>query len=325
MKVAVTGAAGFVGTNLVNLLVERGHEVTAIDRVQSPHVTGYGVTWVKGDVLDPRSMEDALGGAEIVYHLVAMITLAQKDDLAWNINTAGVRTVAEAALAVGARRMVHCSSVHSFDQVECGGRLDENSPRSTNPALPVYDRSKWQGEIELRKVVDAGLDAVICNPTGVYGPVDYGLSRVNNLMCNSARGRIPAFVGGGFDFVDVRDVAAGLIAAADKGRTGENYFLPGHMLELVDALRTAARAAGRRGPLFALPLSILERILPFLEPIATRLGSDVLSKAAMAALLAAPVIDGSKARAELGYDPRPADETIRELIAFLVTSGQLGG
>ncbi|NLE78078.1 MAG: NAD-dependent epimerase/dehydratase family protein [Rhodococcus sp.] len=324
MKVAVTGAAGFVGTNLVNQLVDQGNEVIAIDRTRSVNVRQDGVTWVDGDVLDRASMEKALAGAEVVYHLVAMITLAQKDELAWTVNTKGVRTVAEAALAVGVRKMVHCSSVHSFDQENCNGILSETSARSVDPARPVYDRSKWQGEIELREVIDSGLDAVICNPTGVYGPADYGLSRVNGLLRTAARGRMPVFVGGGFDFVDDRDVAAGLMAAAEKGQTGENYLLSGHMLELTKAMRIAAGAAGRRGPLFGIPLWLLETVIPILEPIGTKLGSDVLSKSAMSAILAAPEIDGSKARAELGYAPRPAEETIRDLIAFLVSSGQLG-
>ena len=89
MKVAVTGAAGFVGNNLLNLLVAAGHEVTAIDRVRSRYAPEFGVTWVNADVLDVESMKRALDGAEVVYHLVAMITLAQKDDLAWILAASG--------------------------------------------------------------------------------------------------------------------------------------------------------------------------------------------------------------------------------------------
>lgn len=324
MKVAVTGAAGFVGTNLIDHLVESGHEVVAIDRLRSDKSRQDGVTWIDGDVLDAKSMINALDGAEQVYHLVAMITLAQKNDLAWTVNTVGVRTVAQAALAVGARRMVHCSSVHSFDQAICKGRLDENSARSTAPSIPVYDRSKWFGEVELRKVIDAGLNAVVCNPTGVYGPVDYGLSRINGILRDSARGRVPAVIEGSFDLVDVRDVAAGLVAAGEKGRTGENYLLTGELVTMLDAFRMAANFAGRRGPRFAVPLRFIKPFLPIAEPIGTRFGTDVLSKSAMGALLAAPVVDGAKARAELGYSPRPAAQTIRDLIGFYVASGQLG-
>src|SRR5690606_26510067 len=132
------------------------------------------ITWVNADILDPAAMRTALDGAEVVYHLVAVITLADKNDLAWRVNTEGVRVVAEAAHAVGARRFVHASSIHAFDQYSCGGTIDETTVRSVNPDLPVYDRSKWAGEIELRTVIESGLDAVICNPTGVFGPADHG-------------------------------------------------------------------------------------------------------------------------------------------------------
>jgi dihydroflavonol-4-reductase len=323
MKVAVTGAAGFVGTNLITRLVDQGCQVTAIDRVHPEHARHDGIDWVIGDILDSDSMTRALDGAEIVYHLVAMITLAQEDEVAWRVNTAGVRSVAEAARRVGARRMVHCSSVHSFDQYSCAGHLDETSARSSVHTIPVYDRSKWAGELELRKVIDAGLDAVICNPTGVYGPVDYGLSRLNGMLRDAARGRVPAGIQGGFDLVDVRDVAAGLTAAAEDGRTGENYLLTGEMISIFDALNMAANFAGRRGPLLAFPLRVIKPILPIAEPIGARLGTDVVSKAAMGALLAAPIVDGTKARTELGHRPRPAAETIRDLVAFFVASGQL--
>ncbi|TSD94654.1 NAD-dependent epimerase/dehydratase family protein [Skermania sp. ID1734] len=322
MKVAVTGAAGYVGTNLLTVLAQQGHEITAIDRVRSLHSPA-GVRWVEGDVLDVASMRRAIDGAEVVYHLVAMITLAQRDDRAWAVNVQGVRNVAEAALDVGARRLVHCSSIHSFDQYTCGGHIDESSPRSADGSIPVYDRSKWFGEIELRKVVDKGLDAVICNPTGVFGPVDYGLSRINSMLRDSARGRVPLVISGGFDLVDVRDVAAGLVAASEKGRTGENYLLTGEMVRLFDAFRLAAACAGRRGPRYALPLRAITPILPIAEPIGRRFGSDVVSRAALGALLAAPIVDGSKARAELGYRPRSTTETVRDLVAFFVTSGQL--
>ncbi|WP_182358285.1 NAD-dependent epimerase/dehydratase family protein [Tomitella gaofuii] len=329
MKVAVTGAAGFIGTNLVELLVQQGNEVVAIDRVESAHWPETGVTWVQGDVLDPASMESAFDGAEVVYHLVAMITLKQTDKVAWRLNTAGVRTVAEAALKKGVRRMVHCSSVHSFDQYDCGGYLDEQSKRSETDDIPVYDRSKWAGEQELQEVIAQGLDAVICNPTGVYGPKDFGsqgakLSRINDMLRDSARGRVPAVITGGFDFVDVRDVVQGLTLAAEKGATGENYLLTGHNQDMLSMFRLAARVTGRRGPLFAFPLSIIEKILPVAEPLAAKFGSDVVSKAAMGALIAQPQVDGAKAVSELGYAPRPAAQTVRDLVTFLIDTQQLG-
>lgn len=314
MKVAVTGAAGFLGTNLLRLLTDRGHEVTAIDRIQGASQSG--VTWVSGDVLDPASMRQTLDGAEVVYHLVALITLAHKNDLAWRINTEGVRVVADAALAVGARRMVHTSSIHAFNQYSCGGRINERSPRSIDPDLPVYDRSKWQGEIELRKIIDKGLDAVVCNPTGVYGPVDHSDSRINKTLWDAARGRVPVMIKGGFDLVDVRDVAAGLILAGERGRTGENYLLGGHFTDMFQATRTAAEVNGKMKPAFAIPTKVISACMPVMEPVAKAFGSDRISKAAMGALLSAPIVEHAKATEELGYRPRPAEQTIRDLVDF---------
>lgn len=325
MRIAVTGAAGYLGVNLLLRLVAEGHEVTAIDRVRSDRAPRDGVTWVEADILDRDSLPALLAGHEIVYHLVAMITLRQEDEVAWRVNTEGVRNVAEAALEAGVRRLVHCSSVHSFDQHGCTGILDETSARSEDPSIPVYDRSKWAGEQELRKVIDKGLDAVICNPTGIYGPPDHGakLSRLNGILADAARGRVPAAVTGGFDLVDVRDVAKGLTLAAEKGRTGENYLLAGQLVTILEACRIAARCTRRRGPLLAFPIGLVNAVMPLAEPIGRKLGSDVVSRAALSALLAAPYVEGRKAYEELGFVPRPAIDTIRDLVAHLVHTERL--
>lgn len=325
MKVAVTGAAGYLGTNLLGLLVEQGHEVTAIDRAIPEQRTDPNVTWVAGNVLDPESMHTALAGAELVYHLVALITLAEQHDLAWRVNTDGVRTVAEAALALGVHRMVHASSIHAFDQYTCGGRIDETSARSTDPGLPVYDRSKWAGEVELRKVIEQGLDAVICNPTGVFGPLDYStpLSRINRTLEDATRGRVPAMIGGGFDLVDVRDVAKGLILAGERGRTGENYLLGGSMISMLELCRTAAECGGKKGPKFSISPKVVNGLLPVLEPIGRMFKTDILSKAALGALVCAPIVDHGKAEREIGYQPRPIDATVRDLATFFTDPKRL--
>lgn len=323
MKTAVTGAAGFIGTNLVNLLVENGHEVIAIDRVApaSPE-TREAVTWVSGDVLDLDSMTKALEGVEVVYHLVAVITLKHEDELCWRINTEGARTVAQAALTVGARRMVHCSSIDSYSNSVA--TIDEKSPRSTGADLPVYQRSKWGGEVAIRETIESGLDAVICNPTGVYGPVDLpNLSRINQLLFDSARGRLPGMVNSQYDLVDARDVAAGLYLAGEKGRTGENYLLGGHMGSLLQVCRLAARRAGKRGPRFAVPMGLLNAAIPVIEPIGKLLKNDALSRAAFNKLTVSPAVDITKARTELGYDPRSTETTVNEFVDFLLGSGRL--
>jgi len=180
--------------------------------------------------------------------------------------------------------MVHASSIHAFDQYTCGGRIDETSARSTESTLPVYDRSKWAGEIELRTVIDRGLDAVICNPTGVFGPLDYSapLSRINRTLKDAARGRVPAMIGGGFDLVDVRDVAEGMTLAAERGTTGENYLLGGSMIAMFAYAAPPRRTAARRPEVRHLA-QLVNRLIPVLEPIGKLCKTDIVSKAALGA------------------------------------------
>jgi dihydroflavonol-4-reductase len=320
MRVAVTGAAGFLGINLVRQLLDAGDEVIAIDRATAD----LPATWQQVDVLDEEAMVRVFDGAEVVYHLVAVISLRQEDPVAERVNTEGVGAVARAALRAGVRRMVNCGSLASY-HYERGGTVREDSPRSTDPGLPVYHRSKYAGEVELLKVIEDGLDALTCNPTGIYGPRDHParLSRMNQTMLDAALGKMPVGVSGEFDMVDVRDVAAGFVLAAEKGRTGHNYLLGGHRYSMVGGQRLAAELAGRRGPRFALPIGLLESVAPFIDPITRRFGSESFAPAALENLSMSPIVDRTKAGAELGYQPRPVAETIADLVDFFVAEGLL--
>jgi dihydroflavonol-4-reductase len=220
--------------------------------------------------------------------------------------------------------MVSCGSLASF-HYEKHGTVHEGSPRSTDPRLPVYHRSKYFGEVELLKVVDDGLDALICNPTGIYGPIDHPerLSRMNVSLHDAARGKLPASVPGEFDMVDVRDVARGFLLAAEKGRTGHNYLIGGHRFDLFEAQVLAASYAGQQGPRIKIPMRLLETVAPFVDPITRRFGSESFAPAALENISMSPVVDRTKAGAELGYEPRPTEETIRNLVAFFVENGML--
>lgn len=326
MRVVVTGAAGFLGANLIKVLLNDGHEVCAVDSDTAKGASNdsNGALWVSGDVLDAVRMREILKGAEVVYHLAARITLKRDDPAAWQLNTVGPRTVAEAAHAVGVRRMVHCSSVHSFNTAK-GDHIDEASVRATDPKLPVYDRSKWRGEENLHEVIDRGMDIVIANPTGIIGPTDrpHGLSRVNAMLRDAARGKVPMDIKGGFDWVDARDVARGLTQVAGHGATGENYLLGGNFLSIHEAFSMAANMVGRRPPGLTLPQWVMAAILPIAEPIGHRLGSDVMSEASLASLRSSPTVNHTKAASALGYVARPAEETIRDLIEFFVNQSML--
>jgi dihydroflavonol-4-reductase len=314
MRAVVTGATGFVGRNLTRHLRAKGVTVRTIDvrPFSSPEVEGTEHTL--GDLSDQAVLETAFADADIVFHLAAKITLLARDAETWETNVHGAATIARAALARGVPRLVHCSSVHAFDLSRSRGHLDEQSPRSTSDDRPVYDRSKAAGEAEVRKVIDAGLDAVIVNPTAIYGPIDVGPSRVNRVLQLAARGRVPFVVGGGFDFVDVRDVVLGIVAAARHGRTGESYLLGGHRETALELARRAARATGHRGPRWAIPLRLVAPFAPLSERVGRMFGSDAFTKASVSTLAENPVVDVSKAARELAYVPRSLDDTIEDLV-----------
>ncbi|HEV8625656.1 MAG TPA: NAD-dependent epimerase/dehydratase family protein [Acidimicrobiia bacterium] len=326
MRFVVTGASGHLGANVVRALVAADEPVRAVDIRPGSALTGIAAEFVRGDVLDRSTLKDALAGAEFVLHLAAKISIAgDPDGSVRRVNVDGVRHVAEAALEAGVRRVVHCSSLHAYDVGAIAGPVRENGLRATDPALPAYDRSKAAGEDELRRVVDRGLDAVIVNPSGMFGPVDPEPSRMGRMLLAMFKGRMPVSVTGAFDFVDVRDVAAALLAAAEQGRTGENYLVGGHRASVTELGHLAAQVTGRRPPRLVVPLAPVRLAAEAAVRLAgpRRAGRLLLTPEALHALANDPVVDYSKAVAELGYRPRPLADTVADLHASFIDDGRL--
>ena len=326
MRFVVTGASGHLGGNVVRALVATGASVRAVDVRRGAALQGLDVEFVEGDVLDPSALQKAFAGAEFVLHLAAKISIAgDPDGSVRRVNVDGVRHVAEAALAAGVRRLVHCSSLHAYDVGSIAGPVREDGRRATDSALPPYDRSKAAGEDELRRVVDQGLDAVILNPSGMFGPVDPEPSRMGRVLLAMFRGRMPVTVHGAFDWVDVRDVAAASITATERGRRGENYLIGGHRASVTDLARLAADVSGRTPPRVVAPLAPVQLAARAAVRLAgpRRAGRLLLTPESLHALATDPVVDCSKAAAELGYRPRPLAETVADLHAAFVAEGRL--
>lgn len=319
--VVVTGGAGHLGTNLVAALREGGADVRVVD-LREP-VTGLrlGATWVEADVRDGVRMRAAFEGAAVVYHLAGVISVVGSlGGLVESVNVTGTRTVAEAALAVGVPRLVHCSSVHAFDLERAGHQVDESSPRATGRRAAAYDRSKAAGEDELRRVVDRGLDAVIANPSGIIGPLDEGPSRMGAVFRALWRRRMPVVVTGGFDWVDVRDVVATLRAAANRGRTGESYLVGGHRRSIRELADLARSCSGVNVTRHAAPLWMAGLGAPVATVVARRTGNPLMpTREALQALRRFPTVDSAKAARELGHHPRPIAETISDLYAYFTS------
>ncbi len=278
------------------------------------------------DVRDEEALRRAFVGAELVLHLAAVISISgDRGGVVTETNVRGVRNVAVAARNAGARRMVHTSSIHAFRIAERSRPVDEASPRASAAYSGAYDLSKAAGEAELRAVIEAGLDAVIVNPTGIVGPNDFGPSRMGKVILQLARRTLPSLVPGGFNFVDVRDVVLGILAAGERGRTGENYILGGHWHPFTDIARMVTDATGARPPAFTTPTWLVRVGLPLVGAYGSLVGEEPLYTAeSLAAAAASRRIVHRKAEAELDHRPRPLAETVRDTCRWFESQGMLG-
>lgn len=321
MTVAVTGAAGHVGNNLVRALLARGRTVRVILHEQTAptrSLEGLQVERIHADVRDVDALRSAFSGASVVFHLAAQISIARgTDHLVEAVNVHGTANALRAARECGVRRFVHMSSVHALSALPADEPIDETRPLVQDRTALPYDRSKAAGEREVLAAVQQGLDAVIVSPASVIGPHDYGPSLMGAALLALYRNPVPAAVAGGYNWVDVRDVVLGTLAAEERGRTGERYLLSGHVCTLREVMGYLAEQSGRRKPVVTLPRALLWLGLPFVSLVARLTGARPLYTQNALAILASNFdFRSDKAQRELGFRPRPLHETIVDTVAF---------
>lgn len=247
MTTLVTGATGLLGNNIARLLLERGVPVRALVReTADPRpLDGLEVDVVTGDLQDPGSLQRSCQGVSEVVHAAAFVAIGRTGVAsAQRINVDGTRALAAAAHAVGAR-MVHVSSVDALAPATRQSAADEETPGS-KPACP-YVTTKRAAEAVIRQAVQRGLQAMIVNPAFMLGPWDWKPSS-GRMLLEVALRFSPAAPRGGVSICDVRDVAAGCLAALERGQVGRQYILAGHNMTYFEAWKLFAEVAGSRGP-----------------------------------------------------------------------------
>jgi dihydroflavonol-4-reductase len=325
MTTVVTGASGHIGANLIRELRRRGRTVRALHHVNRRAIENLDVEIVPGDVCDLSSLRKAFKGADVVYHLAARISLSSNDYPALEpINVTGVKNVVQACLDCGVRRLVHFSSIHAFIQESIGKPIDESCPLVEPRNCPPYDRSKAAGEKIVYGAIERGLDAVIISPTAVIGPYDYEPSFLGEALLNMARGKLPALVGGGFDWVDVRDVVQGALAAEEKAPTGTKYLLSGHFASMCELAAIVEETMGTPAPKLVMSRWLAFVGAPFMAGFAKLTGNRPLyTSASVRALRTGQDVSHDKAARELGYKSRPLRETIVDTFEWFHESGYL--
>jgi dihydroflavonol-4-reductase len=323
----VTGATGHIGNVLVRLLNQHGERVRAMilpGEDPSP-LNGLDVEIIEADVLDYQSLVKAFDQVEVVYHLAGMISiLPGKDNMLQAVNVIGTRNVIQAARSAGVRRLVYTSSIHALRRVPHGVLIDETVPFDVEHAISSYDFSKASATLDVLSACDDGLDAVIVCPTGVIGPYDFRLSEMGQLILDCVDHKPMLYIDGAYDFVDVRDVAEGLILAGDKGRCGESYILSGEQIKVVDIIKIVQQVLGTRLFSFKIPFSLASFTAQF-TPIYYRLthSKPRFTSYSLATVTSNSYISHAKANLELGYHPRPLKETLADTARWFLKNKRI--
>jgi len=324
----VTGGTGFVGNNVVKALVSAGETVRALVRSKEKAdkaLKGLNVELFFGDVRDMdviTKLFDGLNNREIVFiHTASEVLIGgnsrqykMMDDMNYN----GVKNIIEACLARKAR-LVYVSSVHAITEPpkrRLTTEIEHFDPRSV---IGRYAKSKARASaLVIDAIKNQGLDAVMVHPSGITGPNDYSDTYLTQMVIDYMENRIPAAVNGGYDFVDVRDVANGILKAAEKGKKGDRFLLTNKYYSIMEMLAMLHEITGRKKIKSRLPMWLAYFSLPFLSAFFTMSGKRPLYTAySLYTLNSNSNFSHEKATRELGFSPRGLYESLVDTVAFI--------
>ncbi len=314
----VTGGTGFVGSNLVRLLLERGWEVTVMHRRSSDSTAwkGLGVRLACADVTDEHAVHMALPHAvDVVFHLAASVSFSKRNDAEQTlVNVTGTRHVVRAALAKGAKRFVQTSSVAAYGPRD-GDSLIETSPSRARNHWINYMRTKWLAEREVERGIELGLDAVFVNPCHILGPGD--ARNWGRTFLLAQEGNLPVTPPGAAPWCHVSDVVDAHVAAAERGRTGERYLLAGVQASYRDLFASICERLGRPLPP-VVPAWVLRTAARAQALLYPRIGKEPTVSPELAHVLCANFrVSSAKAERELGYRSHDFDTMIHDTFEWL--------
>ncbi len=319
-NVVVTGASGLLGGNLAAELIASGARVSAIRRgsTKISHLDDLAIEWHDAELGSIEALTRAFTGADAVFHCAAAVTVVRDVTPAMTAaNVTGTANVIEACIAAGVKRLVHTSSVVAVGLSTNGAPCDETSPWNfdSEGLVDAYSITKHQAEQVVNAARDR-LDCVIVNPTYMFGPRDARPSS-GKLIVDLVRRRVPGWTPGYNNFVDVRDVARGMIAAWQRGGRGERYILGGHDLTYREVMRQICREAGVRPPRFRVPRPIAALVGKWGDRIERRGKEPVVNSTQIRYAFTDKFrFTSGKAQRELGYQIGPLEPAVRDAVAW---------
>jgi len=315
----ITGATGHLGSVLVQKLLAKGCDVRALVLPGEEGLVPPGVRTVAGDIVDPGSLtpffEREGYDRVVLLHCAAIITIAAREDpRVWDTNVNGTANLLEAARKSGVDRVVCVNSVHAIPELPSPAVIREPDTFSPDLVHGQYAKSKAAAAALVLRAAAEGLDVSLVHPSGIIGPGDQrgGNNMIRTLRAMAA-GKIPAVVPGGYDFVDVRDVADGILACEVHGKRGECYILSGHYATVRELLQTVCGFVGRRVPSIRLPACLARFAAAVAESFASlfRRRTPILTRYSVYTLQTNARFSHEKAKRTFGYRVRDLRASIR--------------
>jgi dihydroflavonol-4-reductase len=319
MKCFVTGATGHIGNVLVRDLYAAGHDVTALVLPKDNHkmIDPYAKI-VVGNILDSDFLYECLKSFDIVFHLAGIVEIGSgKKKQLYAVNVQGTKNIVQACLKNNIKRLVYTSSVHAIPELKKGCTMCEVDDFDPRLVKGHYAKTKAIATSYVLSQRNKGLEIVVVHPSGVIGPYDYQLSNVSQLFIDYLSGRLTAYLKGGYNFVDVRDVARGIRLAGEKGKNGECYILSGHEITVKELLDLIADYTGKKriktklAYWFILAMSYFAELYYITikqKPLFTHYSIVVLNSNC--------AFNNLKAKSQLGFRARPIAESVKDALNF---------
>ncbi|MDD3383609.1 MAG: NAD-dependent epimerase/dehydratase family protein [Bacilli bacterium] len=327
----VTGANGHLGTALLKLLDKNNSKVRALilqnDIIHEKY--SKNIEFYYGDVTVKDTLNSIFSNIEmyetVVIHCAGIVSIASKFDTnVFNVNVNGTKNIADLALENKVKRFIYISSVHAFEELKKGKTIKEVKRFNPDKVVGLYAKTKAIASNYVLDKVNEGLDAIIIHPSGIFGPYDYGKSHSSQFLIDYANGDLKVSLNGGYDFVDVRDVAKGVLSAVDKGKKGECYILSNDFFKVNDLMNLIASFTNKKPIRYIFPMWIAKLTAPFSEIYyKSKKQPPLFTTYSLYTLTSNAKFSHKKATKTLNYAPRKMVDTLKDTIIFMKSIGKI--
>lgn len=318
MKIGITGASGHIGASLTRELLKRNYDLRVLEHNDSKGFENLNVEIIKGDINDISSLSKFCNGLDIVFHLAAKISIGLNSyDYIKLINFVGTQNIVNECKKANVRRLIYFSSIHALQHYPLDKPLDETRPLVINSHI-AYEQTKAMAEQWVLQQISDNFDIIVLNPTSIIGPYDFKPSLMGQMMIKFYKGKLPLLVPGGYDWVDVRDVAMAAANAIKQGRSGERYIVSGQWETIEELSRLINKVCEKNNFLLVIPLALAKLALPFISawskltkstPLYTKQSLTIINNVNKN-------IRNDKAKKELNFNPRPLSDTIKDTMQW---------